>query len=74
MNGFNSNVYTITRGVPHSSYLRPLLFLIYINDFHITIRHCKVLHFADDNNLLNFNECPKKLHKYLNLNLKSLRN
>ena len=74
MNGFSSNVYTITYGVSHSSDLRPLLFLIYINDFHITIRHCKVLHFADDTNLLHVNKCPKKLHKYLNLNLKSLRN
>ena len=32
------------------------------------------MHFADDINQLNVIECPKKLNKYLNLNLKSITN
>ena len=33
-----------------------------------------MLHFADDTDLPNVNECPKKLNKYLNLDLKSPTN
>ena len=32
------------------------------------------MYFADDNNLLNADECPEQLNKYLNVELKSLAN
>ena len=36
------------------SILGPLLFLIYINEFHLEIKYSEVHHFTDDTNLLNF--------------------
>ena len=63
INGFDSNVNAICCGVPQGSILRPLLFLIYINDLHFAIKYCKVHHFVDDTNLLNFNNSIKKISK-----------
>ena len=56
INGFASNTLSIESGVPQGSVLGPLLFLLYINDLHVAIKHCKVHHFADDANLLIINK------------------
>ena len=53
---------------------RALTFLIYINDLHVAIKHCKVYHFADDTNLLMINKSLKRLNKLLNIDLKNLTN
>ena len=55
INGYKSNLADVKCGVPQGSILRPLLFLIYINDLHAAIKYSEVHHFADDTNLLNFN-------------------
>ena len=74
INGFNSELKEINCGVPQRSILGPLLFFIYINDLHYSIKFCKVHHFADDTNLINFNSSIKVINKQVNNDLKTLSN
>ena len=66
INGFNSDLTSMECGVPQGSILGPLLFLIYINDLHHAIKFCKVHHFADDTNLINFSTSIKTINKQVN--------
>ena len=65
-----SNTLTSTHGIPQSSVLGPLLFLIYINDMSRVIQHSEMHHFVDDTNLLIYSSnSMKKINRYINHNL-----
>ena len=46
--GATSSALPVTSGVPQGSILRPLLFLLYQNNFSNSINHSKIATFADD--------------------------
>ena len=65
----DSNLSTINKiscGVPQGSVLGPLLFLIYINDFHNSSEKLSFYLFADDTNLLYADKNLKSLEKTVN--------
>ena len=74
INGFNYKSEHIHCGVLQVSILRPLLFLIYINDLNCAIRYCLVHHFADYTNLNFNNSVVKRMNKQVNQDLKNLTN
>ena len=51
VNGQLSDLESITTGVPQGSCLGPLLFIIYVNDLHFSLRHSDVNMYADDTSL-----------------------
>ena len=67
INGFNSDMSTLTFSVPQGSVLEPLLFFIYIIDLNLAIKDCQVHYFADDTDLLNINKSPKSLNRLINV-------
>ena len=48
----SQNVCPVTVGTPQGSILGPLIFIIYINDLPLCLKHSTCLLFADDTNLL----------------------
>ena len=50
-NGLNSGLKTVTCGVPQGSYLGPLLFMIYLNDFEKCLVDSNAGLYADDTHI-----------------------
>ena len=72
INGVNPDLQYMEFGVPQGSVLGPLLFLIYINDLHSTIKYSTTRHFADDASLIIKNNSLKQIKKFLNFDLRNL--
>ena len=62
----DSSTHDINCGVPQGSLLGPLLFIIYINDFHKSSPRLSFLHFADDSSIFFSHRNPNYLVDTLN--------
>ena len=65
-----TNIETITCGVPQVSISGPLLFLIFVNDLHKVTKYLVPIMFADDTNLFCFHKNIKTLFQIINSELK----
>ena len=72
INDANSTSEKVMYGVSQVSVLGPLLFIIFVNDLHVSIKNSKVHHFADDTNLLLINKSLKQINKLINHDLSLL--
>ena len=70
VNGYKSNMKQLKYGVPQRSVLGALLFILFINDLHLTVQYSSVHQFADDTNLLVVENSLKQLNKKVNRDLK----
>ena len=72
VNDAKSHTQNIECGVPQGSILGPLLFIIYINDFHRSSSILSFILFADDSNLFFSHPNPHALLNIVNAELKKV--
>ena len=70
INGLDSQLKTISCGVPQGSLLAPLLFILYINDHNNSSQILSFICFADDSNLFLTHRDPRALIDIINRELK----
>ena len=68
-NGQNSSHSNIYCGVPQGSILGPLLFILYINDLVYSSKHCNMILYADDTNMLFSHSDLHRLADCINIDL-----
>ena len=73
MNSHSSEILPITCGVPQSSVLDPLLFLIYVNDLSYVSKVLTFYLFADDTSIYFDSDNLITLQKIVNRELRKVR-
>ena len=73
INGYSSEELTLRHGVPQSSVLGPLLFLIFINDLPNVSKHLIFYLFADDTNIYFESTDLLQIQKVVNRELQKVR-
>ena len=68
----NSDICTLTCGVPQGSVLGPLLFLLYVNDIANSVPDTPVKLYADDTNLFIYDKSLQNLVKHAEVCLSKL--
>ena len=72
VSGSRSDFLDVTCGVPQGSILGPLLFLLYINDLHISV-NCGLSLYADDSALFYAHKDPAQISLHLSEQLTSCK-
>ena len=70
----SSTIKELLTGVSNGSLLGPLLFLLYINDLHNSVRYAKTYHSADDMSVILSSNSLEILFKQINKDLFNLSN
>ena len=73
-NGVLSKPNPINTGVPQGSILGPLLFLIFFNNVHSPLRHCKIITYADDTVICTSSSDIDVIQSNLSQDLENLSN
>ena len=74
LNGSNSEEMSMRTGVQQGSVLGPLLFLIFINDLPSSIKHCKIVLYADDTAIFFAHKEVPMIQSTLQQDLNALNN
>ena len=74
INGCRSGVEPIVSGVPQGSILRPLLLIMFYNDFADHIHNCEVIMYADGRVTFCAKKDPTVIENQLNKDMENVRN